>query len=140
MIDILKHYDGIPTKLCPENHSLQKELSNENDSSKSQIKKPLRRYIQTPGFGFTKTDRYKAIAQTDKTFIQDGRSIKHSDIGKLEKLKEYQDCLKNELLIARCPPNGPDLKRIQIYSAIFERLIEDFTTHGELLAEIKVIH
>lgn len=136
MIDILKDYDSVATRKGDKSDSVS-DAHNNAKSNRKLVAKPLRKFLAPPQLSSTKQDQYKVATLADKNFVQDGRNMKHADIGKLEKLKEYQEYLRNELTAAQCPPKGPDLKRIQIYSTFFERLIQDFTTHGELLAEIK---
>lgn len=137
MIDILKEFDSVQIHShSPATRDTSKFIGTDRTVRK-QFSKPTRKFLAAPQFSLTKYDHYKAVSFVDKSLIQDGRNMKHADIGKLAKLKEYRDFIEYELTAADCPPVGPNLKRLQIFSTCFEKLIEDFSTHGTLLAEIK---
>lgn len=104
----------------------------------AEVKKPTRSFYPSTHFTITKRDQYKTLAMVDSNLVQDGRDLRHNDIGKQVKLQQYRNFIEDELLAANCPAQGPDLKRLQIFSECFERVIEDFAAYGGLLADIKV--
>lgn len=139
MLEVLEEFDNVKA------YRREKEVSPENTVEPTEIpnrervvKRPTRKFIAAPHFSLTKYDQYKAVTLVDQQLVQDGRSLKHNDIGKLEKLKEYRKFIDQELIAAQCPPCGPNHERLQIYSTCFEKIIQDFTSYGSLLAEIKV--
>jgi hypothetical protein len=102
------------------------------------MQKPSKKFVALPQFSLTKYDHYMAVSEVERALVQDGRNMKHTDIGKLSKLKEYQKFITHELTVANCPSSAPDEKRLQIFRSCFEKLIQDLSSHGELLSEIKV--
>ncbi|KAJ3307242.1 hypothetical protein HDV03_001727 [Kappamyces sp. JEL0829] len=139
MFDLLEEFDSV---------KLQQErvratpATDHSGATLKKLKKPpsdkkSRTFITAPQFSLTRHEQYKAVASVDAHLVQDGRNMRFNDIGKQEKLREYEAFLANELAANECPAKGPHLVRLQIYSQCFEKIIQDFTTYGPLLADIK---
>lgn len=131
MIDILREFDTVHQVSSP-------VVFEKTTMKKPKVEKAMRRFLPAAHLSLTKNDQYRAMAQVDTEMVKPGQNIRHADKGKVDKLREYRTKIEYELAINKCPPVGPDVKRLQIYSACFEKIIEDFTTYGPLLADIKV--
>ncbi len=140
MVDLLHKFDAVVT----ENDATTKQVKIKEKEKRIKEKEnpiidsPHRNFLPVTQFSLTKTDTYKAHSHIDNHLIPPGRSIRFSHKGKVDKLLEYQNEIQRELVLNNCPLKGPDLRRLRIYSNIFEKIIQEFTTYGPLLAEIKV--
>lgn len=95
--------------------------------------KPSRKFVPSSEGAITKKDHAKVAAKIDSIYIKDGRNLPDND----SKVNAHRSFLETELELANCPSTGPDMKRLRIYSELFEIIIKDFTTYDGLLAEIK---
>ena len=161
MIDILSEFDPVKlrenaleanahnspgtheAKSTQEGESISTHEKNEKlsiDNQDSDVK-PVRRFIPSYQLSLTKQDQFKTLQLIDKTVVQrDQNYIKNSDGGKRDRLKQYYDFIEQELYSNNCPPEGPDVGRLRIFSECFDKLIQEFRTYAPLLSEIKVIY
>jgi hypothetical protein len=139
LFDMLEQFDSVKLRkpVSPELAPLEADKARTIKKTKSE--KSSHTFFTPLHFSLTKHDQYKTVSAIDSTLVENGRKIRFNDIGKQEKLKEYQRFLVDELEANECPKRGPHLVRLQIYSQCFEKLIQEFTTYGPLLADIKVM-
>ncbi|ORY30458.1 hypothetical protein BCR33DRAFT_792578 [Rhizoclosmatium globosum] len=84
----------------------------------------------------TKHGQYKAFRNADHELVQSEWTRKQES-SKVENLKELTKFLQTELAALGCTEPGPDMKRLQVYRYVFDRIIADFKHYGPILAEIK---
>jgi hypothetical protein len=134
MVDILGKFDAV--------NSEKRVMPNpESGPSQNRIHpKPKNnsKLISTTQFALTKGDHYQIVSKIDSKFIKPSMFLKHLDLGKKDVEREIRKYLEHELAVSNCPKTGPDATRLEIYSECFEKVIQEFTTFGPLLAEIKV--
>jgi hypothetical protein len=140
MIDILQKFDSIKIK-----NSCASQRKYDTSNAEIQVQRksaiPTLKFLTAPQFSLTKFDHYKAVNFVDKKLIIDGKYIKHADIGKIQKVKEYKSFIKKELaeISKYTTPTETERKKLYIYSICFDHLIQDFPAYQEILADIKVI-
>ncbi|KAJ3318268.1 hypothetical protein HDV06_000711 [Boothiomyces sp. JEL0866] len=133
MHDILGEFDTVKKRAevvaPPEKQVLEKQIP--------PLKKVQRKFIEPFQLHLTKIDQYKVVSQTKANLISDGVKIKYSDTAKQDKLEKFKEYIKTELAASGCPSKGPDIGRLSVFASCFEQIIQEFTTFGPLLAEIK---
>ncbi|KAJ3274301.1 hypothetical protein HDV01_003145 [Terramyces sp. JEL0728] len=133
MHDILGEFDSVKKKTDmvaqPENPKVERQIP--------PLKKVSRKFIEPFQLHLTKIDQYKVVSQIKSNLISDGVRIKYCDTAKQDKLKKFKGFIQKELSASECPEKGPDVGRLSVYSTCFEQIIQEFTTFGPLLAEIK---
>ncbi|KAI9341883.1 hypothetical protein BDR26DRAFT_1006844 [Obelidium mucronatum] len=95
-----------------------------------------RKYLPAYQLNLTKHGQYKAMKTTDHELVQSEWTRKQ-ETTKMDNLKELTKFLETELAALGCSDPGPDMKRLQVYRYVFDRIIEDFRHYGPILAEIK---
>ncbi|KAI8918127.1 hypothetical protein BC831DRAFT_483002 [Entophlyctis helioformis] len=143
MIDLLTKFDSVklrektldsPDAAASSLAQSAKPTDDNNDAAARSV----RRFLPSYQLNLTKGEQFKTLQTIDRSVVQRNQSyLKNADAGKLDRLQLYYDFLKQELESNGCPPEGPDVGRLQIYSECFEKLIAEFRTYAPLLAEIK---
>lgn len=93
-----------------------------------------------PGYqtNVTKNDQYNSLKIINEKVVDGSWMYKKGIFSKADKLKELYEYIDMELEALGCPRNGPpDLRRLQVFSSCFDRVISEFKTYGPILAEIK---
>ncbi|KAJ3248238.1 hypothetical protein HK104_007735, partial [Borealophlyctis nickersoniae] len=90
----------------------------------------------------TKTDRYRVAKTVDEGVVERGWRYKTEAAAKgvAERAEMLYGILNKELQTLNLAPTGqgpPDLRRLQVYSSIFDMIIQEFKSFGPLLADIK---
>ncbi|KAJ3312910.1 Clathrin heavy chain linker domain-containing protein 1 [Boothiomyces sp. JEL0838] len=133
MHDILAEFDTVKKRTeitaTPEKPKIEKHIP--------PLKKVSRKFVEPFQLHLTKIDQYKVVSETKSKLISDGIKIKYNDNAKQDKLKKFKEYIKTELAASGCPDKGPDIGRLRVYATCFEQIIQEFTTFGPLLAEIK---
>ncbi|KAJ3255492.1 Clathrin heavy chain linker domain-containing protein 1 [Boothiomyces macroporosus] len=133
MHDILAEFDTVKKRTeitaTPEKPKMEKHIP--------PLKKVSRKFVEPFQLHLTKIDQYKVVSETKSKLISDGIKIKYNDNAKQDKLKKFKEYIKTELAASGCPDRGPDIGRLRVHATCFEQIIQEFTTFGPLLAEIK---
>ncbi|KAJ3010762.1 UNVERIFIED_CONTAM: Translin-associated factor X-interacting protein 1 [Siphonaria sp. JEL0065] len=95
-----------------------------------------RKYLPAYQLHLTKQGQYKALKNADHELVQSEWTRKQ-EATKADGLKELTKFLHAELEALGCVDPGPDMKRLQVYRYVFDRIIDDFKYYGPILAEIK---
>ncbi|KAJ3130753.1 Clathrin heavy chain linker domain-containing protein 1 [Physocladia obscura] len=95
-----------------------------------------RKYMPAPALNLTRHGQYKSLKYTDYDLVQSKWARKHES-SMSESLKELTAFLRKELEVLGCSEQGPDMRRLQVYRYVFDRIITDFKHYGPILAEIK---
>ncbi|KAH6585880.1 hypothetical protein BASA50_000825 [Batrachochytrium salamandrivorans] len=137
MIDLLSKFDMV--KLRDKGVESKKPPILDVSRVKEEKTRPVRQFIPSYQLNLTKKDQFKMLQLIDKTVVQraEGLSTHASGGSKCDRLQKYQKFIQQELELNHCPSEGPDLKRLEIYSKCFDTLITEFRTYAPLLAEIK---
>ncbi|KAJ3191949.1 Translin-associated factor X-interacting protein 1 [Irineochytrium annulatum] len=96
-----------------------------------------RQFLPACQLNFTKVEQYSAMKAVEHGIIETEWNYKRAKFAKNDKIMELRDFVKKELKALGCPPKGPDLRRLQVYSACFDKIIAEFKTFGPILAEVK---
>ncbi|KAI8622597.1 hypothetical protein BC830DRAFT_1088964 [Chytriomyces sp. MP71] len=95
-----------------------------------------RRFLPAYQLNVTKHGQYKSLRQADHDIVGSDWTRKKESL-KSAKLAELTTFLRTELEALGCAETGPDLRRLQVYRYVFDRLIAEFRHYGPILAEIK---
>ncbi|KAJ2997628.1 hypothetical protein HDV02_005277 [Globomyces sp. JEL0801] len=149
MVDVLEKFDTIKLKNKPvmvERDEIPKIIIKDsitsnptNDLVRKLKPKPSHlKFLPHTQLFLTKFDQFKNSSKIENSIFREGKHLKHNDQPKSDQLAKYYDFISKELEANNCPHKGPNLKRLCVYAACFEQIIQEFTTYGPILAEIKV--
>ncbi|KAI8896845.1 hypothetical protein BC833DRAFT_650056 [Globomyces pollinis-pini] len=148
MVDVLEKFDTIKLKNKPvmvERDEIPKIIIKDsitsnptNDLVRKLKPKPSHlKFLPHTQLFLTKFDQFKNSSKIENSIFREGKHLKHNDQPKSDQLAKYYDFISKELEANNCPQKGPNLKRLCVYAACFEQIIQEFTTYGPILAEIK---
>ncbi|KAJ3226168.1 Translin-associated factor X-interacting protein 1 [Chytriomyces hyalinus] len=146
MHQLLEQFDSVKLR---QNNVLSSAIDAEDDAPPQPVntetqfrslepKKELtkRKYLPAYQLNTTRHEQYKALKTADHDIVQSEWTRKKESL-RSSKLSELSTFLKTELEALGCTHPGPDMKRLQVYRYVFDRIISDFRHYGPLLAEIK---
>jgi hypothetical protein len=86
----------------------------------------------------SKRDKLKSFVEIDKGIVSRERLYTKSlQAGNQDKVEAYQKLVQENLSKLNCAQDGPSIERLQVYSAVFAKLMTEFKSFEPILAEIK---
>ncbi|KAJ3052480.1 hypothetical protein HK097_006214, partial [Rhizophlyctis rosea] len=82
-------------------------------------------------------ERYETMKGVDEKIVERDWRWREGNLRKGDRVAVLYGVLQKELERLDCPTSGPDLRRLQLFSAMFETIIAEFKNLGPVLAEIK---
>ncbi|KAJ3108936.1 hypothetical protein HDU97_009669 [Phlyctochytrium planicorne] len=94
-------------------------------------------FLPSTALHTTKAEKYTSVKAVDSSFVDSKWNYRKSRSFEAGKAAEISEFLKSELQALQSSGNGPGIKRLQVYSACFDKIINEFKTFSPILAEIK---
>ncbi|KAI8820979.1 uncharacterized protein EV422DRAFT_48047 [Fimicolochytrium jonesii] len=93
--------------------------------------------VPNASLNLTKREEWKARREIDATLERVHWTSTTKRFAKVDRLQELYAYLEKELQVLDAPAVGPDFRRLQVYGAVWEKIIIEFRVYGPILAEIK---
>ncbi|KAJ3212807.1 hypothetical protein HDU67_003612, partial [Dinochytrium kinnereticum] len=100
-------------------------------------KTPTRHFLPSSSLHTTKSEKYMVVKAVDSGLVESKWNYKKSRHSEADKAAELAEFLRKELIALNCPSQGPDIRRLQVFSSCFDRIIGEFKSYSSILAEIK---
>ncbi|KAI8585477.1 hypothetical protein BDZ88DRAFT_21657 [Geranomyces variabilis] len=95
------------------------------------------RFVPNPLLNMTKRDEWRARQEIDGMLDRSTWMSAPKRFAKADQLEKVYAFLERELAALNAPESGPDFRRLQVYAAVWEKVIAQFKLYGPVLAEIK---
>ncbi|XP_055495388.1 uncharacterized protein C6orf118-like [Leucoraja erinacea] len=96
-----------------------------------------RQFIESYLAGVTKEDQFRKLLDFERKVLMKQDLLERDIMSGYKVAQKHEWKLANELMkLGHCP--GPNLRRLQIFSEVFEDICQDTTTFRNILREIKV--
>ncbi|KAJ3151188.1 Translin-associated factor X-interacting protein 1 [Geranomyces michiganensis] len=95
------------------------------------------RFLPNPLLNMTKRDEWRTRQEIDGMLDRTTWMSAPKRFAKADQLEKVYAFLDRELAALNAPESGPDFRRLQVYAAVWEKVITQFRLYGPLLAEIK---
>ncbi|KAI8903730.1 hypothetical protein EDD86DRAFT_250059 [Gorgonomyces haynaldii] len=133
MLEEMKLYD-------PLNKPQTIQLETETKRTVTPPKK-THQFVQSYHLNLLKKDQLKAVKRIDNEIVDHAAQyLTMQDSTKESKLKKYYTQIQQELEQLQCPPKGPDPKRLQVYSDVFDQREYDATVSSFATNEQELEH
>ncbi|TPX67269.1 hypothetical protein SpCBS45565_g03928 [Spizellomyces sp. 'palustris'] len=137
--DVLEQYDAVKLRqiyspLLPETETAPPKAAHQLPTLPAHVRA---RIIPSPYLNITKHDEWKTHKEIDEILDRKDWTYKQNQFAKADQLEKLFKFVQKELEALDAPPSGPDFRRLQVYSAAFEKVIAEFKLYGPILAEIK---
>ncbi|KAJ3015652.1 hypothetical protein HKX48_004441 [Thoreauomyces humboldtii] len=100
----------------------------------------VQRFVPNPQLSMTKREEWQTRQEIDGMLGRATWTGSPRRFGKADQLAHLYEFVDRELHALNAPEMGPDFRRLQVYSAVWERVINEFKLYGPVLAEIKASH
>ncbi|KND04674.1 uncharacterized protein SPPG_08837 [Spizellomyces punctatus DAOM BR117] len=137
--DVLEQYDAVKVRQIlspplPETEAAPPKAAHQLPTLPAHVRA---RIIPSPYLNMTKHDEWKTHKEIDEILDRKDWTYKQNQFAKADQLEKLYKFVQKELEALDAPPSGPDFRRLQVYSAAFEKVIAEFKLYGPILAEIK---
>ncbi|TPX62152.1 hypothetical protein PhCBS80983_g00742 [Powellomyces hirtus] len=95
------------------------------------------RFVPNPILSMTKRDSWRTRQEIDTMLDRSTWMSSPKKFAKQDQLEKLYAFLERELEALQAPESGPDFRRLQVYSAVWDKVIKEFKLYGPVLSEIK---
>ncbi|KAI8909463.1 hypothetical protein DFJ77DRAFT_472613 [Powellomyces hirtus] len=95
------------------------------------------RFVPNPILSMTKRDGWRTRQEIDTMLDRSTWMSSPKKFAKQDQLEKLYAFLERELEALQAPESGPDFRRLQVYSAVWDKVIKEFKLYGPVLSEIK---
>ncbi|KAJ3039537.1 hypothetical protein HDV00_012113 [Rhizophlyctis rosea] len=133
---LLQYPPPVPASTSPLPHAPHFPSSTTEKSTTQQIAQKWP-FIPPAPLMLTQKERYETMKGVDEKIVERDFVWREGNLRKGDRVAVLYGVLEKELSELPNPTNAPDLRRLQVFSSLFETIIAEFRTLGPILSEIK---